>query len=100
MRSPALNRDTQGRLLAAVFSAVIGSFLVSTILVQRASADVDAFADSLISNSMPSIDRLALIRADVLEVELALSRYIQLEWRGDPIRLALDAALLKLDGHV
>jgi signal transduction histidine kinase len=74
--STPLANDTQGRLLAFVFTLVIGSFFGSTILVREASTDADRFADSIISNSTPSIAELASVRAVVFEVELALSRYI------------------------
>jgi signal transduction histidine kinase len=62
-------------MLFTVFAAVIGSFLVATIATQRASSDVESLSDSIVSNSTPSIKRLAAVRGATLEVELALSGY-------------------------
>ncbi|WPB80367.1 ATP-binding protein [Archangium violaceum] len=63
-------------MLALAFAAVVGSFLVTNILVQRSSAAVGALSESIIHNSAPSIEHLAVARRAVLETELALSRFI------------------------
>lgn len=63
-------------LLLLVFASVIGSFLVTTIVVQRTSSDIDALADRIVSNAMPSIERLAGLRSAALDAEIDLTRYI------------------------
>ena len=98
--SPPVSKDTHGWLLALVFTAVIGSFLVSTIVVERTSKDVDSFADSIITNSTPSIVQLASVRSDVFQVELELSRYMHEATLRESIRPELEASTRTLDEEI
>jgi signal transduction histidine kinase len=101
MRRPTfLATHAQGTMLALVFTAVIGSFLVSTIVVQRASTDVEEFADSIIHISTPSIEQLASVRASVLHIELLLSRYLHEPEARASIRPQVEASLRRLDDDV
>jgi signal transduction histidine kinase len=87
-------------MLVVVFTAVVGAFFVSTVVVQQTSTDVDRLADNIVSNSTPSIAQLAAVRGSVLEVELALSRYIHEDESRELVRPLLDTALLRLDEGV
>ncbi len=68
--------DRSHLLLAAVFSAVVGGFLVTLWLGQRASAEVDRLEDRIVFESTPSIQRLASVRASTWMTRLALSNYL------------------------
>lgn len=63
-------------MLSLAFAAVVGSFLVTNFIVQRSSTAVGELSESIIHNSAPSIEHLAVVRRSVLETELALSRFI------------------------
>jgi signal transduction histidine kinase len=98
---PALARDGSARTLILVFTVVVGSFLVTTVAVQRTSTEIDSLSESIVSNSSVSIEHLASLRALTLEVELTLSRYIQEERaRRSSIAPALDRALRNLKKDV
>ena len=87
-------------MLAVVFTAVLGSFLATTVLTVVTSDAVSSLSDSIVHNSSPSIQRLASLRASTIEVELALSHY--LHEGGSPTLLAaqVDSSLDKVRGGV
>jgi signal transduction histidine kinase len=88
--------DRQGRLQVAVFSAVIGSFLASTMLIEWTSGELDANAEQIVSNAMPSIELLASIRGSTHEVELLVSRRLH----GEPWPSAVDTSFDRLKDEV
>jgi signal transduction histidine kinase len=88
--------DKQGRLLVVVFTAVIGSFLASTWLIEWTSSELDANAEQIVSNAMPSIEILASARGSTLQVELAVSRYLH----ANGSTSAVDSSFTRLKGEV
>jgi hypothetical protein len=74
---PLLRRDISGRLLVVLLTAVMGGFVLTSLVAQHTSARVESLADKVVSVSAPSIDRLATMRSKAVEVELALSEYIR-----------------------
>ncbi len=79
-------------LLPLAFAAVVSSFVVSNIVVQRSSADVGHDAEEIVRNTAPSIETLARVRRHVLECELALWHLVHAPEQGDA-NAELDAAL-------
>src|SRR5688500_3341514 len=78
MGSEARGRDS-GRMLAIVLCLVVAGFVSAAIITQRMSGDVEELSSRIIHNSTAGIDRLTTLRGSVLEVELALSKYLQAE---------------------
>ncbi|MBN8467624.1 HAMP domain-containing histidine kinase [Corallococcus exiguus] len=68
--------EVSWKLLFLAFAAVVGSFFVTTVIVQRSSGVISDLSNEIIYNSAPSIEHLALVRRAVLEVELVLARFI------------------------
>ncbi len=93
-------KDASTRVLVIVFTIVMGSFLLTTVAVQRASSEVDTLSDRIVSSSAPSIERLAALRGSTLEVELALSRYVHPASGHGPPAPPLDRALRRLNDEV
>ncbi|HMJ10990.1 MAG TPA: HAMP domain-containing sensor histidine kinase [Polyangiaceae bacterium] len=97
----APTKDASTRILVVVFTVVMGSFVLTTLAVQRASREVDTLSDRIVSSSAPSIEHLAALRGSTLEVELALSHYIhQAPDARSKLNLALDRALKRLADEV
>jgi signal transduction histidine kinase len=93
-------KDRSSLRLFLVFGAVVGSFLVTNVIIQTFSAQIGSLSDTLVFNSSPSIERLASLRGTTLEVELLLSRYLQ-EGRSDSsLAQTLHASLEKLNQDV
>jgi signal transduction histidine kinase len=71
-------RRPQGSGLALVlaFTAVVGSFVATTLVVHVESSRVATLAGEITDNSGPSIERLALVRRSILETEIVLANYI------------------------
>jgi signal transduction histidine kinase len=65
------------RLLVAVFLVLVGSFVLTTMLVQRASSDVETLSHTLADTSMPRIEQVAALRAATYEARQALGETIQ-----------------------
>lgn len=82
-----------GRMLSLAFAAVVGSFLVTNLIVQRSSATIGETSEDIIYNAAPSIEHLALVRRTVLEAELVLSRFIHEPLNRPELGQELDAAL-------
>lgn len=99
--SPTLPQDGTGRVRTIVFTVVVASFSATTLAIHRASSDIDALSDSIVSNSAPTIERLASLRGSTSSVQLALWRYLQ-EKAGlrSSSKAALDAALTQLNADV
>lgn len=93
---PPTGKDVSGRMLWLAFAAVVGSFLVTNFIVQRSSAAVGALSESIIHNSAPSIEHLAVVRRSVLETELALSRFIHEPRLRPELGQSLDAASVRV----
>lgn len=74
---PRPGRDRSGPLLASALAVIVLSFVVATLIVHRASDDVDSLSESILDRSMPRIERLAALRASALQVEIALAGYIR-----------------------
>lgn len=90
---PPSGSDVSGKMLLLAFAAVVGSFLVTNVIVQRSSAAVGALSESIIYNAAPSIEHLASVRRAVLETELALSRFIHEPANRPELGASLEAAL-------
>src|SRR3712207_3936626 len=88
--------DVSGKMLALAFAAVVGSFLVTSFIVQRSSAAVNALSEGIIYNSAPSIEHLASVRRAVLEAELLLSRFIHEPTLRPELGQQLEAALARV----
>src|SRR5437868_6366436 len=97
---PPPGKDASGWMLSVVFTAVVGSFLATTLITQVTSTAVGSLSDSIVYNSSPSIERLASLRASTLEVELALSRYLHGEGSRSAIASQLDSSLDRLKSGV
>src|SRR5688572_281645 len=98
--APDVRDAPSATLLAIVFTAVVGSFLLATVLTLWASEEVDSLSDTIISDSMPSVVRLASLRGEVFEVELALRRSIADVAAGRPPRdERLGSALTHLESN-
>ncbi|MDY7232815.1 ATP-binding protein [Hyalangium rubrum] len=83
-------------MLSLAFVAVVGSFLVTNLIVQRSSAAVGTLSEDIIYNSAPSIEHLTLVRRSVLEAELLLSRFIHEPSRRPELGASLEAALARV----
>ena len=92
--------DASGWMLSVVFTAVVGSFLATTLITQATSTAVGSLSDSIVYNSSPSIQRLASLRASTLEVELVLSRYLHGEGSRSAPASQLDSSLDRLKSGV
>jgi signal transduction histidine kinase len=101
MTAPAAPaKDASSRILVVVFTVVMGSFLLTTLAVQRASSEVDTLSDRIVSSAGPSIERLAALRGSTLQVELALSHYLHDTPRRAAHAEPLDHALGRLNDDV
>lgn len=100
VRPSSPGKDPSSRLLIAVLAAVMGAFVLTSLVAQRTSAKIESLSDEIVSISAPSIEHLASIRSVVFEVQLALSESL----RGGPEahdRLTLlDASLKSLNDDV
>lgn len=85
-----------GVALVMAFSAVVGSFVATNLIVQQSSARVGTLASDITDNSAPSIERLALVRRSVLESEIALSRFVHEPQDRAAAGRTLDAELTRL----
>jgi signal transduction histidine kinase len=85
-------------MLSLAFAAVVGSFLVTNFIVQRSSAAVGELSESIIHNSAPSIEHLAIVRRSILETELALSRFIHEPALRPELGQALETELTRAKG--
>ncbi|HLV19604.1 MAG TPA: hypothetical protein VKZ49_01940, partial [Polyangiaceae bacterium] len=92
--------DRSGRTLALVFSAVIGSFLATTAIIQWISLEVDHLSDSIANNTTPTIERLASLRASTFAVEFALARKLQTGVSKSSVAPSTEAALATLADEV
>lgn len=97
MRSDAPATPTAGRPLAGlgltlVIATVLIGFAVTAFVTQRASRRVESLSETIVSNSAPSIERLAELRALVFEVELMASDLLH-DRPGAPNAQDIDAAL-------
>lgn len=97
---PRPGRDTTGRLLPVVFTAVIGSFLATIVIALVTSRSIGSDAETIVTNSSPSIRELATLRGSTLETELALSEYLHEGAGRREIGARVDAGLAKLKGAV
>lgn len=86
-----------GKMLSLAFAAVVGSFLVTNLIVQRSSAAVGELSEDIIYNSAPSIEHLASVRRTVLEAELLLTRFIHEPMLRPELGSALDDALARVE---
>ncbi|KFE64355.1 ATP-binding protein [Hyalangium minutum] len=86
-----------GKMLSLAFAAVVGSFLVTNLIVQRSSAAVGELSEGIIYNSAPSIERLASVRRSVLEVELLLTRFIHEPMLRPELGGSLETALAQVE---
>src|SRR5256885_3152277 len=93
-------KDPSGWMLSLVFTAVVGSFLATTLITQESSTAVGSLSDSIVYNSSPSIRRLASLRASTLEVELALSQYLHGKGSRSAVGSQLDSSLDRLKSGV
>ena len=88
-------------MLFVVFGAVVGSFLLTNVVAQRASRQVESLSDAIVQQTAPRIERLASLRGTTLEIELALSRYLQEPPANRASLLTvLEAAMSRLEGDV
>jgi signal transduction histidine kinase len=87
------------RMLFSVFAAVICSFLVATIVSERTSSEVESLSESIVSDSTPSIERLAAVRGATLEVELALAAYLDAP-EAEPAATEVDTSLRRLKDDI
>ncbi|RKH20747.1 sensor histidine kinase [Corallococcus sp. CA047B] len=85
--------DVSWKMLLLAFTAVVGSFFATSLVVQRSSSAVGRLSEDIIYNSAPSIEHLALVRRSVLEVELLLARFINEPQRRTDLGRDLDEAL-------
>ncbi len=100
MRSEAPSTPTSGQPfsglgLTLVIAIVLLGFAVTAFVTQRASRRVESLSETIVSNSAPSIERLAELRARVFEVELMASDLLH-AGPGAPSGQEIDAAL----GHL
>lgn len=80
-----------------VFSAVVGAFLLSTLVVQTRSAGVNTLADSIATQTVPRIERLTWLRSAADDAELALARYLRASGaRREQAAVTIDAALARM----
>jgi signal transduction histidine kinase len=96
----APNEDPSGRLLIAVFAAVMGAFVIISLISQHTTAKIESPSNQIASISAPSIEHLAAMRSVVFEVQLTLSK--ELHSGGAPAEqlAALDSALKSLNDDV
>lgn len=86
-----------GKMLSLAFAAVVGSFLVTNLIVQRSSAAIGELSEHIIYNSAPSIEHLASVRRSVLEAELLLTRFIHEPMLRPELGRSLDTALTQVE---
>jgi signal transduction histidine kinase len=85
----------------AVFAAVMGGFVLTSFIAQRASGQIESLAETIAAVGAPSIERLASLRTLVLQVELTLSEYLRDGAAGTAARRAeLDASMKNLNADV
>ena len=83
-------------MLSVVFTAVIGSFLATIVIALVTSRSIGSDAETIVTNSSPSIRQLATLRGSTLETELALSDYLHRGAGRPQLGPRVDAALAKL----
>jgi signal transduction histidine kinase len=86
-----------GKMLSLAFAAVVGSFLVTNLIVQRSSAAIGELSERIIYNSAPSIEHLASVRRSVLEAELLLTRFIHEPMLRPELGRSLETALTQVE---
>jgi signal transduction histidine kinase len=94
---PPPGKDATGRLLIGVLAGVMGSFVVTLIVAQTTSAEIETLADTIVSTTAPSIAHLAGLRGAVFEAELTLSEHLR---KGDADVSAFEKSLAVLNEHV
>src|SRR5690349_13801922 len=88
-------QDSSGRRLVLLLVAVIGGFILASLLGQRTSAEVASLSEAIASTSSPSVERLAHLRSSVFEVELDLSDFSRTA--GEKERHAFETSLDSLE---
>lgn len=86
-----------GKTLSLAFAAVVGSFLVTNLVVQRSSVAVGDLSEGIIYKSAPSIEHLASVRRAVLEAELLLTRFIHEPQLRPELGPSLETALTQVE---
>ena len=96
--SASFNRS--GRFLVLVFTAVIGSFLGSSLLNQYVSAEIGGLSERLATNTAPSIELLASVRSSALVAERELSRQLLQRDQATTRRRPLEQSLQRLEASL
>jgi signal transduction histidine kinase len=81
-------------------AAVMGTFVVSSLVAQRTSAKIESLSDEIVSISAPSIERLASMHSVVFEVQRGLSERLRVGPRAADRLSTLDASLKSLNDDV
>ena len=98
MPKPPLPRnDLSGRLLIVLLVAVMCGFVLTSIVARRTSADIVSLSETIASTSSPSVERLALLRGLVFQVELDLSEHLKAGPAAERERQAFEASLDSLE---
>lgn len=69
--------DPSGRLLVVLLVALMCGFVLTSLAAQRTSAEVASLSEAIASRSSPSVERLALLRGVVFQLELDLSELLR-----------------------
>jgi signal transduction histidine kinase len=85
--------DVPGLSLWLALLAVVSSFAVSNLIVQRSSTAVATLAASILETSSPSIERMASARRSVLQVEVLLFEMMEQPSKRAEHEASLDSAL-------
>jgi signal transduction histidine kinase len=96
-----MKADASERLLFTVFAAVVGSFLVATVVTESTSTRIESLSANIVSDSTASIERLASARGNTREAELALTVYLDSHRSSAPASSApVEAALERLHADI
>jgi signal transduction histidine kinase len=94
---PHPRNDPSGRLLVLLLVAVMCGFVLTSVVAQRTSAEVASYSETIASTSSPSVERLALLRGLVFQVELNLSEYLRTGAARETERRAFETSLDSLE---
>ena len=94
---PQPRNDPSGRLLVLLLVAVMCGFVLTSVVAQRTSAEVASYSETIASTSSPSVERLALLRGLVFQVELNLSEYLRTGAARETERRAFETSVDSLE---
>ncbi len=99
MRTDRNRLDSSGRTLLIAFGVVAAAFMISTAVAEWSDLGIRRAAEQIAGNTSPSIERLALLRADLRRITLLGDGDLDAALEGRPPfeRERIDTALTAIE---